>query len=70
MSTKNQIQKFCKIFYEELEKDNWGDIDPELFYNIATRYEEIKIEKWDFDFYNDCVNLEKVLIKTFEKMKQ
>jgi hypothetical protein len=34
-ATKERIQRFAKYFYAELEKDHWGDIDPEYFRAVA-----------------------------------
>jgi hypothetical protein len=32
------VETFCARIYKELDKDGWGDIEPEVFKNIANGF--------------------------------
>lgn len=35
MAMRSTVKKFCERLYKELNREDWGNIDPELFSEIA-----------------------------------
>lgn len=54
---RTKVKTFAKAFYYALERDAWGDIDPELFLQIATDPQN----EWDDDAKSLAKALEKSL---------
>lgn len=46
------VQEFARKFYDALDKDGWGDMEPEIFRNIAEGHtkaddEDLHMNKFD-----------------------
>ena len=60
-----QVQKFSRIFYEELEKEDWGDIDPYIFKSIA----DDSYDAEDSVYITEVEAMNTILERTLERMK-
>ena len=53
-----KVRLFAKVLCDILEKDNWGQIEPEVFKNIGlgiTQGEDLWCDKYDMDEMEDAV---------------
>lgn len=53
-----RVQLFAKVLCEILEKDNWGQIEPDVFKNIGlgiTEGEDLWRDKYDQDEMEEAV---------------
>jgi len=62
--TTLKTQEFARVFYQELDSDDWGDIDPYLFKHIGDPHNA----EDDEDLKEDAQALAICLQRTMEKL--